>query len=195
MANLSRRMFIKRTGAVTLGSTLGLGMLAPVTRKLYAADTSTVYQVFGVRIDSKAPVYQTFQPYSTGELEIGMAIVCSTPVGVCGYYNTVQIYRAATYREFRDGVSYMGTAWANMYTTYICVGGVPTRHNTWGHESHIRAIQDYLGNPIGSIWMEPMSDVDYKENNMVCKAHVNGGWGPEIESGYLMFTASCCPLY
>jgi len=127
MSRLTRRSFVKRTGAVSLGSALGLGLLPSVTRKLYAVDTSTFMGITPTAAEGVSPSaaglnYPPGAP--VGEMLLTIGINASVAVGVCALSITVTISRTATYTQLQNGVDYKGTAKINSYYIWICEDGV-----------------------------------------------------------------------
>jgi len=193
MSKITRRSFIKRTGAVTLGSTLGLGLLPSVTRKLYATDLSQ-FTVFGVIFQSEQLVYQDFFDYGPGQLEVGMVLNMEHPLGQCNIWSKCHIYRYATYREERSGVYYNGTTWDSIHATWECVRGVVKLKELWGHESGAVPVKNNLGQSVGSVWMEVTGTEDWLTHGMRCKAFAGGDWGMDVVPPTISYSVECCGI-
>lgn len=174
-----------------MGGTLALGLLPPLTRKLYATDISK-FKSFGVRILSDQMTWQETFDYRGGKLEVGVMVMPQTAVGQCALTNKLHVYRYATYRLTKNGDNYTGTTWDSMYVGYKCTAGTIEKTELWGHESHGVGVKNAAGEAIGHVWMEPNDTGDYKELGMTCRAYGNGDWGLDVVSPVLKYSVECC---
>lgn len=192
MEKISRRAFVKRSGAVTLGSVLGLGMLPSLTRKLHAADSSRV-AITGVNLNWTSGSMSSVTPYMGGELEVGISIDGDAPKGQCNLTATMHIYRYAIYRKTIEGTGYFGCSWDDAYYTWHCMYGVVSVKSAHGTSSGPVTIRSNSGTPLGAVCLgtstpgfnAPMADG---------RVYMNDDWGPAVNVGPLSYAASCCSI-
>ncbi len=125
MSRFTRRVFIKRGGAATLGSALGMGLLPSLTRKLHATDQSG-----GVPTNVKLTYSQTAKKqswqYMGGTLTITIQLVSSPESGVCSGSAVMSVSRTAIYTKVSPKVTYTASYSEIANVTWQCIGGVAT---------------------------------------------------------------------
>jgi hypothetical protein len=130
MEKISRRSFVKRTGAVTLGSVLGLGILPSVTRRLHATDLSQAI-IKGVAFywdtmqTSKDNVYGNGVMRIVVKLDTEAAKSGSITKGQCYLTGTVTIVREAFCTQTILGQACSGSARNVTTQSWSCKDGVP----------------------------------------------------------------------
>lgn len=127
MSDVTRRVFIKRGGAATLGSALGLGLLPSLTRKLHATDQSG--DVTNCKLNH--PLLPLSEDYAVmgGVLTMSITLAASSGNGVCSGSAVMNVMRSATYTRKllpRLAWSYTATFREISNVTWQCLGGVPT---------------------------------------------------------------------
>lgn len=123
MTKFTRRVFIKKSGAATLGSVLGLGLLPSLTRKLHATDQSGETPANIKLSYGQTSLTQSWQ-YMSGTLSMSIVLASSPGNGVCSGTAIMNVVRRATYTQVRPRVTYTGTVSEISNITWQCVGGV-----------------------------------------------------------------------
>ncbi len=192
MEKLTRRSFVKRSGAVTLGSVLGLGVLPSLTRKLHATDLSMAL-VTGVSFNWPAVSMVTKSRSGKGEIELGIAIDADAPKGQCNLTATMHIYRYAIYRETRNGSAYFGCSWDDCYYTWHCMNGVVGMKSGHGTSSGPATIYNNAGENVGAICATTSTD-GYNNCMVYGQLYQDDEWKPKVPHGPLIYTPSCCVI-
>jgi hypothetical protein len=131
MTKITRRTFVKRSGAATLGSALGLGVLPSLTRRLHAEDTS-LESSQGVAILFKTANDVSVFSVNGGLLTVSQVLTVSTASGLCvPSLKTTRAYDF-NYSKTVDGVVYTGKAAGVVHRYYKCIDGVPTVTYAYG---------------------------------------------------------------
>ncbi len=199
MANISKRSFVKRGGAATLGTFLGLGLLPSLTRKLHATDQSGPPPVpNGVKFDyagnGTASRSDTFQG---GTLTMSITFSCSPGKGVCAPTGLFSTLRTATFSITLSGVFYTGTATDQSLITWECLEGTPMPAGVIHPTPPTTGPNVAIGNPnnpketvgtlftIGSRGSDPY--VAYGAQVMI-----GDEYSPEFKLGPIQYTAACC---
>jgi hypothetical protein len=122
MSQITRRSFVKRTGGVTLGAALGLGLLPSVTRKLHATDSSVGE---GIKFGYTEEV--TAGPYALGTCALLLRIEVSSSFGNgnCGEgIGTVVVNRIADVFALPPFSILSGSVVVKQTSKWRCVNGV-----------------------------------------------------------------------
>lgn len=195
MDKISRRSFVKRTGGVTLGSVLGLGILPSVTRKLHATDSSIFVPATlpGVKLSWGETEMRKTVAYFAGSLEIGIVMDADAPKSQCNLTGTMHAYRYGVYREVRNGSSYSGVAWDDGYYNWHCSNGAATLKSAYGTASGPMPIKNSAGASIGSIYLET-SAASNPQLYASARVHQNGAFGATEQVGPLSYQPACCTI-
>jgi hypothetical protein len=131
MTKITRRSFVKRSGAATLGSALGLGVLPSLTRRLHAQDTS-LESSQGVTILFKTASDLSAYSVNGGQLTIKQVLTVSTAAGLC--VPSLKATRTYDYKFTKvvNNLEYTGIASAVVHRYYKCINGVPTITYAYG---------------------------------------------------------------
>lgn len=129
MEKISRRSFVKRTGAVTLGSVLGLGILPSVTRRLHATDLSQAI-IKGVAFSWDSLQTSKDNVYGNGIMRIVVRLETesksgSIAKGQCYLTGTITIVREAFCTQTILGQACSGSARNVTTQSWSCKDGVP----------------------------------------------------------------------
>jgi len=125
MSRFTRRVFIKRGGAATLGSVLGLGLLPSLTRKLHATDQSGGEST-QVKLTYAQPAKKQSWQYMGGTLTLTIQLVSSPESGVCSGTAVMSVARTAIYTKASSRVTYTASFSEIANVTWQCIGGVAT---------------------------------------------------------------------
>ena len=125
MTRFTRRVFIKRGGAATLGSVLGLGLLPSLTRKLHATDQSGGDPRNVKLTYDEAAKTQSWQ-YLGGTLTISIQLVSSPESGVCSGTAVMGVSRTAIYTKASPRATYTASYSEIANVIWQCIGGVAT---------------------------------------------------------------------
>jgi hypothetical protein len=191
MDKISRRSFVKRSGAVTLGSVLGLGILPSVTRKLHATDYSQTC-IQGVKVDWNSNSYSKTFPYGSGSLELGTALSCSVSKGVCSVTATVHILRYCVYRQTVGGVPCSASSYENAYYTYSCVDGAVVLSVEKGDGNGMQNVVGPGDQVVAAVQIAPSAGSPQSGPRGQVFQDATSSWGPEMALSAVGFTATCC---
>ena len=209
MSHLTRRSFVKRTGAVTLGSALGLGVLPSVTRKLHATDTSTILSNIRANPVSLDELLDYPPVSSVGKMRMNIA-VASTIGTACGAATIMSVNREAVYTQVAallnsarqpvldsSGnpimVTYTGRAAISSVATWSCQNGMPAM-TTPGHDTSKKdgAVEYVNGDQrvsLGTVRTEMGPGLACLRARMFWQD--SGEYGPFVERAG-SFSAVCC---
>ena len=124
MSKISKRSFVKRGTAATLGTFLGLGLLPSFTRKLHATDLSVGPTPTGIKFDWKGSgTISRSDTFQGGNLSMSISFSCSPAKGVCGTSATMITLRTVTFSITLFGVFYTATATDMSLITWECDQG------------------------------------------------------------------------
>jgi hypothetical protein len=198
MEKISRRSFIKRSGAVTLGSVLGLGMLPSVTRKLQAGDVSEsilrgVSFSWGVTEISSGPL-----GYCGGTMELKIKLTPGAPKNQCEFAGVMKVKRSASFSIVENGKTFAGEASREFTYNWLCYNGVPTV-NSIDEPGASEAPIKNVNNPNeiwGSVSVGTPTSPPHNETTTTGKISRAGGkWtAPTPSFGPLSYSTGCCSV-
>jgi hypothetical protein len=138
MSKISRRIFVKRTGASSLGAALGLGLIPSLTRKLHAEDTSAPPPpppVPGVLVLWTTNQINDSWTVGGGTLTLSITQSASAPLNTCTGVLRITVVRAATYLKTIGAKTYVGNHSITDHYYWRCESGVPRVFHSNGYFS------------------------------------------------------------
>ena len=194
MNKLSRRSFVKRTGAATIGSALGLGLLPSLTRKLYAVDSSTASS--GVAAYITSPVVPVTVPVNGGLLTLTITQSCTAAPGVCVNSLCVTVKRNARFTKTVSGKNYVGDITRTDSLYWRCESGVATLF----YASHSQPVSAPIANVTdpadtrGVVYPDGVTSEDQKTSGLRAKIFDNttGEWSDWSDFGTVSYVVYCC---
>lgn len=124
MSHSTRRVFIKKSGAATLGSVLGLGLLPSLTRRLHATDQSG--GLTNIKLSYTQTSLSQSWGYLGGTLTLKIQLSSSPGNGVCSGSAVMSVTRTATYTKSLPKVTWSASYSEISNIIWQCVGGVAT---------------------------------------------------------------------
>jgi hypothetical protein len=198
MTKNTRRSFVKRTGAATLGTALGLGLLPSLTRKLHATDSSENMPPMGVRLYLAADPQPTQYQYGGGTLTLSITQTASVAAGVCAPSILLTIVRKAVFVKTVNGSTYTGEMKRTDTVYWCCINGVPSYvpgTSPSSTQPRSAAITNSSGQSIGSMSGLGVTSSDGLNAYFTASIMLQGnsqesGWFPEV--GPASYVPSCC---
>lgn len=196
MNKFSRRTFVKRTGAATLGSALGLGLLPSLTRKLYAVDSSTASS--GIAAYLTSPVVPVNFSVGGGLLTLTITQSCTAASGTCVNSLCVTVKRNAKYTKTVSGKNYVGDITRTDSLYWRCESGVATLYYA-SHSQPVSAPIANVLNPvetIGTLYPDGVTSEDQKTSGLRAKIFddTTGEWSSWYDFGNVSYVVYCCSL-
>ncbi len=197
MTNITRRTFVKRSGAATLGSALGLGILPSLTRRLHAEDTSTSSDA---GVSAQYTSIYDLAPFEVngGTLTVEQKLKVSAPAYAC--VSSLQVVRAYTFNYIKtvSGVVYRASAFGEMKRYYKCINGIPTITYAYGDSLGPVPITSVKSDGSAAIGlMEPAireSDGGTNGQGEARFVFSDGKWGDWNTGANLPYQVFCCVL-
>lgn len=218
MNKITRRSFVKRTGGVSLGSVLGLGLLPSVTRRLHAADFSSLTNGVSHNLNGSAPdTSQNIAPDYRNAVEVQEYLSSALAGGTlqqwvhvgaslrrqeCNYSLSLRITRQAVFSIVVGGVTYI-SAPISLYLvlTYDCQNGVLHKEEELNTHSAVNGepLIDGNGNKYAAEGREWRLHVNHSfwEGKLTMTCYLNDGVsdiGQALVFGSLQPAVNCCLL-
>lgn len=197
MTKFTRRNFVKRTGAATIGSALGLGLLPSLTRRLHALDSSTLLAQ-GVEVLYSNKSTTDSWAVQGGTLTITQTITASAALGACVSSLGVTRKRSYHYIRVKNGKTYVGLTSHTDNQYYRCEGGVPVvfyEYHTWPTPVAV-ADPNNPQDAIGTLYPGGINSNAGKSGAGKAKVFDNttGTWSEWYEGTDLPYEVICCTL-
>ena len=196
MSQVTRRSFVKRTGAMTLGAALGVGVIPSMTRRLRAADLSS--QGPGVKMILLTPRWKMkTMAYRDGTIHVGVQFSSLSFVNYCELMTKLYVDTFAEYWEDRDGKHYYGMAMSGARMDYICRNGKGYNISGELYGGYPVDIVADDGSVLGNIFVQMETDDGY---SFMGTAQVCYMWpgnrfldcGMWVSSGLAKYEIRCC---
>jgi len=193
MTKISRRTFVKRSGAATLGGALGLGILPSLTRRLHASDTST-QAGSGVEILYSSVTDLASYKVNGGNLTISQVLASTAVPGSCVPSLKATRSYVFDYTKVVNGLTYNAHVTLEVHRYYSCVNGAPTVTYAYGNNIGLTGI--YAGkHAIGT--MEPgvtNADGGQSSSGKARLIFADGEWTDWYDGANLPYQVLCCAL-